>query len=586
MLPQLYKNKLRQTIVPTIILLMVFSSNFAFSEETPLETYGPVKTGDSLWAIAEKARTDKSISIEQLAFAIYKHNPKAFSSRNMNVIKTGAVLNIPDSETVNKISTKDAKKKLTEHKHALDVLRADAKKLQAAKTRQNKYKAQIKKRQKVLANYRHRSKDWNKHYLRLVDSKRNYAKSKRQVAKLKSLLLEKATLQYAKVKVPDSEEVAAIDRVNDKLGNIQTSLNTLNESNNTLVQKTEQLDTMSERLIVLEQELGKNDEIVIQMQKNLEDLKIAVEEQTRQNQKQSEQIEAIEKAQQTVAISVEENIVKKVEEAVNQAQMTTVKNVDETISSKVLEVVEQAQETTQKTVDETITTKMKEAIEQSQKTVEETINDKVQEAVASATEKLKEDQNKLSEVVSKVELKTAELQKSKNKNSDEIVSDVQKNTENANTANSTENLISKTSKTFLDDDENRYKSYADYFVEEITSSDKAVTETKTDSLVKTRISQDIAPASKQQATIQEKKLVNRQREPVGSINEGYSRGLVLENYKDKIILFGGILNGLILLFLLFRFFVKRPETVDIESEDNFDTPNAYQSWQDRAKPRH
>ena len=50
--------------------------------------------------------------------------------------------------------------------------------------------------------------------------------------------------------------------------------------------------------------------------------------------------------------------------------------------------------------------------------------------------------------------------------------------------------------------------------------------------------------------------------------------------KRNIILYGGILNGFILLFVLYRLFASRPSK---NTEDS--TAPGYQSWQDREKPR-
>ncbi|MBV1874208.1 MAG: peptigoglycan-binding protein LysM, partial [Gammaproteobacteria bacterium] len=60
------------------------------------ETYGPVGPADSLWKIAEKVRSTKSVSIQQTMLALQRENPDAFINNNINLLKQGKVLRVPD----------------------------------------------------------------------------------------------------------------------------------------------------------------------------------------------------------------------------------------------------------------------------------------------------------------------------------------------------------------------------------------------------------------------------------------------------------------------------------------------------------
>ena len=60
------------------------------------ETYGPVGPADSLWKIAEKVRPTKSVSIQQTMLALQRKNPDAFINNNINLLKQGKVLRVPD----------------------------------------------------------------------------------------------------------------------------------------------------------------------------------------------------------------------------------------------------------------------------------------------------------------------------------------------------------------------------------------------------------------------------------------------------------------------------------------------------------
>lgn len=63
-------------------------------------TYGPVAKNETLWKIASTHRPAKEITTQQMMLAIFKANPKAFVSNNINALKAGAVLYIPNQSEV------------------------------------------------------------------------------------------------------------------------------------------------------------------------------------------------------------------------------------------------------------------------------------------------------------------------------------------------------------------------------------------------------------------------------------------------------------------------------------------------------
>ena len=69
-----------------------------------------VKRGDTLWEIAERVRRDRSISIEQTIMAIYQNNRHAFFRDNVNNLKTGAVLDIPERQAVQSVGRQEARR--------------------------------------------------------------------------------------------------------------------------------------------------------------------------------------------------------------------------------------------------------------------------------------------------------------------------------------------------------------------------------------------------------------------------------------------------------------------------------------------
>ena len=70
--------------------------------------YGPVSSNEALWDIADKVRPDDSISIEQMAVALFYNNTEAFNPQNINSLLAGKTLNIPDKEQIIKISHQNA----------------------------------------------------------------------------------------------------------------------------------------------------------------------------------------------------------------------------------------------------------------------------------------------------------------------------------------------------------------------------------------------------------------------------------------------------------------------------------------------
>ncbi len=79
---------------------------------------GPVAAGDTLWSLARGVRPDDSVSIQQMMLAILRQNPEAFSNGNVNMLRRGAVLHVPDDATMHAISAKEAATEIR-HQHQL-----------------------------------------------------------------------------------------------------------------------------------------------------------------------------------------------------------------------------------------------------------------------------------------------------------------------------------------------------------------------------------------------------------------------------------------------------------------------------------
>ena len=85
-------------------------------DHTPAVAATPAYTGDTykvqksqtLWSIADAIRPDSSIGVSQMMLALQKANPDAFSNNNINGLKSGYVLRIPDLADIQAIDRQDA----------------------------------------------------------------------------------------------------------------------------------------------------------------------------------------------------------------------------------------------------------------------------------------------------------------------------------------------------------------------------------------------------------------------------------------------------------------------------------------------
>ena len=180
---QVIKSLLLVTLCFSIFLPMLKANAEALS-------YGPTKSGDTLWKIAKNNLPKESVSVEQFVYSIYLSNQKAFQSGNINQLLIGVTLKMPGTDFILKTSTPDAKQRIK-------LFQSDAKKLARAKTNKKRFNQQIKKYSRQLRKYRRNSRAWRKTYRKLARSKRNLSVSNRKVAHLTKLIHDRANNQIA-----------------------------------------------------------------------------------------------------------------------------------------------------------------------------------------------------------------------------------------------------------------------------------------------------------------------------------------------------------------------------------------------------
>ncbi|HUW28365.1 MAG TPA: FimV/HubP family polar landmark protein [Sulfuriferula sp.] len=77
------------------------------AEKSTAQTYGPVKRGDTLAAIAGQTRPE-GVNLEQMLVGLFRENRQAFDGNNMNRLKTGKILKLPSKEQAAAIPAAEA----------------------------------------------------------------------------------------------------------------------------------------------------------------------------------------------------------------------------------------------------------------------------------------------------------------------------------------------------------------------------------------------------------------------------------------------------------------------------------------------
>ncbi|NOV32657.1 fimbrial protein FimV [Methylomonas sp. ZR1] len=69
--------------------------------ETPTSgEFGPIQKSDTLWSIATQVGQEKNIPTQKMLTALYRANPDAFNNGNINSLKEGATLKIPEPDAI------------------------------------------------------------------------------------------------------------------------------------------------------------------------------------------------------------------------------------------------------------------------------------------------------------------------------------------------------------------------------------------------------------------------------------------------------------------------------------------------------
>ena len=75
--------------------------------------YGPVQRNQTAWDVAVATRPDESVTVQQMMMALLGANPDAFGDGNVNNLRAGAVLRVPDRAEIQSMSAADARREFS-----------------------------------------------------------------------------------------------------------------------------------------------------------------------------------------------------------------------------------------------------------------------------------------------------------------------------------------------------------------------------------------------------------------------------------------------------------------------------------------
>ena len=68
-----------------------------------------IKAGDTAWSLADAMRPDQSISVPQMMIALLRANPESFINENINGLKRGYILRVPDYDQIATVDQAEAR---------------------------------------------------------------------------------------------------------------------------------------------------------------------------------------------------------------------------------------------------------------------------------------------------------------------------------------------------------------------------------------------------------------------------------------------------------------------------------------------
>ena len=209
-------------------------ANASPEPEAAADTYGPVKKGDTLAQIASSLKPE-GVSLEQMLVGLYKNNTKAFAG-NMNRLKTGQILRVPDADQLKSVEKKQAQREI---------------KLQAA--------------------------DWNAYRQKLAGAVAQVAPEKSEAGQqeVTGKITPKVEDQAASAKTP-SKDVLKLSK-GEAAGVGQSDAATTGKGGKDAKALRERIQSLEEEAVAKEKTIRESNERVAALEKNVQDMKQLLE---------------------------------------------------------------------------------------------------------------------------------------------------------------------------------------------------------------------------------------------------------------------------------------------------------------------
>ena len=104
----------RAPVAPPVAAAAPSSRRPAAAAPAPMagaREYGPVKRGETLSSIAKSVAPD-GVNLEQVMVGLFRSNPDAFINKNLNLVKTGRILRVPEKDGIAAIPAAEARKEI------------------------------------------------------------------------------------------------------------------------------------------------------------------------------------------------------------------------------------------------------------------------------------------------------------------------------------------------------------------------------------------------------------------------------------------------------------------------------------------
>ncbi len=108
--PEPARGSIRETVLPaTRATPALPTPTLSAASEQPAVNAYTVSSGDTLGRIARQVAPE-GVSLDQMLVALHRANPQAFSGNNMNRLRSGRILNVPDADALRAVTDVEARR--------------------------------------------------------------------------------------------------------------------------------------------------------------------------------------------------------------------------------------------------------------------------------------------------------------------------------------------------------------------------------------------------------------------------------------------------------------------------------------------